>query len=70
MNERTRALALQAGFDIGRDWQVIGMNESALKDYTKLVVRECLGIYDKIDNGNQHLGTDDYPRAVLRHFDT
>jgi len=34
----------------------------------KLVATECAGIYDKIDNGNKHLGTSDYIKAVKKHF--
>ena len=40
-------------------------------DYVKfaeLIVRECAGIYDKIDNGNSHMGTDDYLEALHRTF--
>jgi len=34
----------------------------------KLVATECAGIYDKIDNGNEHLGTDNYCKAIYKHF--
>ena len=34
----------------------------------KLVVEECAGIYDKIDNGNKHLDTEHYPEAIYKHF--
>ena len=36
--------------------------------FAELIVRECAGIYSKIDNGNQHLGTDDYLEALQKHF--
>ena len=36
--------------------------------FAELIVRECAGIYSKIDNGNQHLGTDDYLEALDKHF--
>jgi hypothetical protein len=34
----------------------------------KLVATECAGIYDKIDNGNEHLGTNNYCKAIAKHF--
>ena len=36
--------------------------------FAKLIVRECAGIYDKIDNGNLHMGTDNYLEALQKHF--
>ena len=36
--------------------------------FAELIVAECAGIYDKIDNGNQHQGTDDYLLALQRTF--
>jgi hypothetical protein len=36
---------------------------------TKLVAIECASIYEAIDNGNKHLGTDDYIKAIVKHFD-
>jgi hypothetical protein len=39
-----------------------------LEKFAKLIVRECAGIYDKIDNGNLHMGTDDYLEALHKTF--
>ena len=36
--------------------------------FAELIVRECAGIYDKIDNGNLHMGTDDYLEALHKTF--
>jgi hypothetical protein len=36
--------------------------------FAELIVRECAGIYSKIDNGNLHMGTDDYLEALQKHF--
>jgi hypothetical protein len=36
--------------------------------FAKLIVKECAGIYDKIDNGNLHMGTDNYLEALQKHF--
>ena len=38
------------------------------KKFAQLIVEECAGIYDKIDNGNLHMGTDDYLLALQKHF--
>lgn len=32
------------------------------------VLRECLTIYEILDNGNRHMQTKNYRLAVLRHF--
>jgi hypothetical protein len=39
-----------------------------LEKFAELIVRECAGIYDKIDNGNLHMGTENYPEALQKHF--
>jgi hypothetical protein len=36
--------------------------------FAQLIVGECAGIYDKIDNGNLHMGTDDYLEALHKTF--
>lgn len=37
--------------------------------FALLIVRRCAAIYSKIDNGNCHLGTDDYLEALHRQFE-
>jgi hypothetical protein len=34
----------------------------------ELIVKECAGIYSKIDNGNLHMGTDNYLEALHKTF--
>jgi hypothetical protein len=34
----------------------------------KLIVRECAGIYEAINNGNKVNGTDDYLKALAANF--
>jgi hypothetical protein len=72
MNERIFDLAEQAHEET---YQVMGSTclQEAFDDfYTEkfadLIVRECAGIYSKIDNGNSHMGTDDYLAALVKHF--
>jgi len=36
--------------------------------FAELIIRECLGLYDSIDNGNLPHGTDNYFLAIERHF--
>lgn len=67
MNDRIRELAVQAGymedgFGIGH-WDM-----PECKKFAELIVRECASIYDKIDNGNLHMGTDNYLEALQKHF--
>ena len=44
------------------------VSDQELERFAELIVRECAGIYDKIDNGNAHLGTEDYLEALHKHF--
>lgn len=37
--------------------------------FALLIVRRCAAIYTKIDNGNSHLGTDNYLEALYRQFE-
>ncbi len=64
MNERIQELKKQSYFyDVP--------NDSSIFEYEKfahLIVRECAGIYEKIDNGNLHMGTDNYLEALRKHF--
>jgi hypothetical protein len=76
MNKQIQQLAEQAGFVLWKDesWNpgdVIDWSsryDSELEKFAQLIVRECAGIYDKIDNGNLHMGTDDYLEALDKTF--
>ena len=72
MNERVQELALRAEIMLAKQCTITGEGysyyEFSKEKFAELIVRECLGIYDKIENGNRHLGTDEYPYAVGRHF--
>ena len=63
MNERIKEIALQAG---GSHYSAVG--GKLLEKFAELIVKECAGIYDKIDNGNLHMGTDNYLEALQKHF--
>jgi len=63
MNERIKELALQAG---GSHYPAVG--GKLLEKFAELIVKECAGIYDKIDNGNLHMGTDNYIEALHKTF--
>ena len=39
-----------------------------MEKFAELIVRECAGIYDAIDNGNLVMGTDDYLEALTKRF--
>ena len=66
MNERIRQLLAQCQQESIDGPEYPHWTDQA--KFAELIVRECLGIYDKIENGNRHLGTDRYPAAVGRHF--
>mgnify|MGYP000530377612 CR=1 FL=1 len=64
MNQRIKELAREAG--------LLAYNPEGpptkLEKFAELIVKECAGIYDKIDNGNLHMGTDNYLEALQKHF--
>ena len=39
-----------------------------MEKFAELIVKECAGIYDAIDNGNLVMGTDDYLEALTKRF--
>ena len=72
MNERIRHLAEQS-IPVDPDGnKVRGLNSDYhtqwMDKFAELIVKECAGIYDKIDNGNLHMGTENYPEALQKHF--
>ena len=66
MNEKIRQLADQC-FVV--DFQGnISANAYMIERFAELIVKECASIYNKIDNGNAHLGTENYLEALQKHF--
>lgn len=67
MNERFKELAKQVP-----NWNCngvyLGPYEKSLEKFAELIVAECAGIYSRIDNGNLHMGTDDYLEALHKTF--
>ena len=75
MNQRIRELAEQARQDyLKNHWPSgissnnVGMYPQLMERFAELIVEECAGIYSKIDNGNLHMGTDDYLEALHKTF--
>ena len=68
MNEKIKELIDQVNIkhEVGDNCRMVSDQE--LEQFAELIVRECAGIYDKIDNGNAHLGTEDYLEALEKHF--
>jgi hypothetical protein len=73
MNERIRQLAEQA-----REYAttrhpvsniILFVNSDLFEQkFAELLIRECVNIYSKIDNGNLHMGTDNYLEALHKTF--
>ena len=62
MNNRIRELAEQAG---------IFENLHTTQKFVELLVREHLGIWDLMANGNDvegYIDMEDYPKAIINHF--
>ena len=69
MNERIKELVNEA--TSYKEGLIKGKHDIEVFDkekFAQLLLKECAGIYDKIDNGNTHLGTDDYLEALYKHF--
>lgn len=67
MNERIKELALQANpKNIFKEFDRDDIH--FVEKFAELIVKECAGIYDKIDNGNMHMGTENYLEALQKHF--
>lgn len=62
MNNNIKELLDKATYDI------LGVKQVDQKEFAEMIVRQCASIYSKIDNGNQHHGTDDYLEALQKHF--
>lgn len=68
MNERIKELAVECTFfTYGVNGELLydGFNE---EKFAELIVKECAGIYSKIENGNSHMGTDNYLESLQKHF--
>lgn len=65
-------LAKKAGLTVDADGEIgpayYGSVSDGYAKFAELIVKECGGIYDKIDNGNDHLGTTNYLKALILHF--
>ena len=70
MNERILKLAEQAGASVSTIGGVfVNKTNLNIEKFAELIAKECAGIYCKIDNGNLHMGTDDYTLALKRTFE-
>jgi|LakMenE01Jun11ns_1017448.scaffolds.fasta_scaffold9639073_2 hypothetical protein len=72
MNKRIRELHNQArDFYLQDEYVNLSMKDLhrlVEEKFAELIVGECAGIYDKIDNGNLHMGTDNYLEALHKTF--
>jgi hypothetical protein len=73
MNERIKELAEQAGIEVWGGARYVyhpseTLDSTVVTKFVMIIVSECAGIYDAINNGNLHLGTDDYLEALIKHF--
>jgi len=65
MNEEIRQLADQC-FVFDTEGNI--SNAYMIERFAVLIVQGCASIYNKIDNGNAHLGTENYLEALQKHF--
>lgn len=75
MNERIRELALKAGLlnsTVAVTPQRYYIDSYAdveeVEEFARLIVKDCAGIYEAIDNGNDVEGTDVYTVALSSRY--
>lgn len=69
MNELILDMAREAaGGLLSYDEDGFRLSEKEVKKFAELIVKQCANIYTTIDNGNLHLGTDDYLEALYKTF--
>ena len=72
MNERIRQLMIRAISDVDSiddpEARRMYIPNCFAENFADLIMKECAGIYVKIDNGNLHMGTDNYLEALQKHF--
>ena len=66
MNKRIKELAEQAEIAANKGDHVDV--KIMMEKFAELIVRECAGIYDAIDNGNLVMGADNYLEALTKRF--
>lgn len=68
MNERINTLVKNSGLEIyslGKDkekWY------STVEKFAELIVKDCAGVYEAIDNGNKVEGTDNFLLSLKRRY--
>ena len=67
MNERIRELLVKAR-ESTKEGKWNAPTSVWAEKFAELIVTDCAGIYDKIDNGNLHMGTDNYLEALHKTF--
>ena len=75
MNKRIEQLALEAGLlnyvdlETPRRYFVDGYADiEEVEEFARLIVKDCAGIYEAIDNGNNVEGTDVYTVALSSRY--
>lgn len=68
MNDRIKLLAEQAVDAVQNRPNGTCEMDKYNQKFAELIVKECAGIYSKIDNGNLHMGTDNYLEALHKTF--
>ena len=70
MNERIKELGRQAGLYMESQHPGGFPNEelAVAERFAELIIEECMSIYSRIDNGNLHMGTDNYLEALHKTF--
>ena len=75
MSERIKELVKKSGIsiaDFGEDIvegrYSVTASVNALEKFAELIVKDCAGVYEAIDNGNEQEGTLNYIKALKRRY--
>ena len=73
MNKRMNQLHVEAARYAKEKYpnDIVAWSICMSEKFAELIVREQLGIWERMDNGNKvegYIEMEDYPKAVIKHF--
>ena len=73
MNDKIKTLMHRSGirttdYGSGEFFAEDDISLDQFEKFAELIVKDCAGVYEAIDNGNQVEGTDDYITAICRRY--
>ena len=67
MNKKIQELFAKT--TLHRNDHTVEQRHAEIEKFAELIIKECAGVYEAIDNGNKVEGTDNYVLALRRKFE-